>query len=778
MPFRLNPSLLMRFFGLTGLFFLLNRAVPAAASAQLPMPELAVYQARLSARVNQYDPERFNSLAASARTSLDASGNSLTFQGSTWQVDREVKALPQKGQYELTVTFRCLSGEVPNGSVSVDLAFDNWSTQHYVLMPGSVYNGNRYPYVQMDYAPFFITKDQMGLDKPLVMSDGPRLNYRAGLSRLQDRSGSMAFPSVGFQSPGSAKGFWLCTQQGNQYGDYGMDVEENASRSRATFTLTAPVVREVQRHWLARMDVKPSTDAPVHFKAGDVSTLTFFVDFFDCPTVQGLYDELTAIRTERYPSPAKPKLMPYSAVYKMVENVLNTRHWRGSYYGTGLEANRRGGDWQPGWVGGMITVFALLAEGSPETRQRVVQNTDWVFPNALSPSGYYYDLRHEGKFVSAKDIRAFGNDLTLVRKNADATLYAFKEFDLMAKLGMPVKEEWKQGNLRAVDAQLATFRTYGQLGHYVNQQTGELVVGNTTSAGLFPASLLAAYRLTNRQEYRQAAEAIASHYYEQFVAKGLTSGGPSDAMQSFDSESSYGLLESFVELHEVTQDPLWLRRSEEMARQFATWVVAYDYRFPPNTTFGKLDMRTTGLVLANTQNKTAAPGICTHSGLGLLKLYRATQNPFYLRLLADIAHTMPQFMSTRDRPLPKYEEGWIFERGGMTDWLEGIGETSAHNAWPSTTLLLNYAELPGVYVNLTTDQVFELDHVGALLTSGKKGAKTLTLTNPTRYDAEVKVLAETRPQATQPLGMNAFLRFERVWVPAGKSVAVPLNPSR
>jgi hypothetical protein len=42
--------------------------------------------------------------------------------------------------------------------------------------------------------------------------------------------------------------------------------------------------------------------------------------------------------------------------------------------------------------------------------------------------------------------------------------------------------------------------------------TGELIIGNTTSAGLFPAALCEAYRQTQNERYLIAAKQIAEYY--------------------------------------------------------------------------------------------------------------------------------------------------------------------------------------------------------------------------------------------------------------------------
>lgn len=726
--------------------------------------------AGLYARINHYDPDRYNLLLERKRVELKSDRESLDFQGSQWQITKQAKPMENPGKYQVDITFKCLSGEVKDASVSVDLDFSGWSEENYVLMPAAVYNGNRYPNVQVDYPPFFTHRNQIGLEKPLLMSDGPRLNYRDGYSRIQERSGSMSFPGIGFHSSEEDQGFWLATSQGNQYGDYGIDIEENSDRTKATITITSPVVREIRRHWLCRMDVFPSTDLTVDFSAGDDVTISFVVVFFQSPSIQSLYNEMADLRSKQYPEQPKPDLIPFSKAFSLIEKNKNNLNWRTEgYYATGTN-DHWGQDWQPGWTGGLITTYALLSGENPSSHKRVIQNLDWLYPQGLSPSGLYFDIRHQGEFLSSKYQYLGGADLTLTRKNADAVYSALKQFDLMKKRGQTVKPAWQDGNMRALQAQLQIWEKYGQPGHWANQITGELIVGNTTSAGIFPAALCEAYRQTGDEHFLKSAEQIADYYYTNFVVKGLTCGGPGDAMQSFDSESAYGLLESFTELHEVTRNPKWLRIAEEMACQFSSWIVAYDYKFPSNSTYARMDIRCTGTVYANTQNKTSCGGICTHSGIALLKLYRATGNEFYIKLLRDIAHTIPQYMTYEGHQFYDSKPGWISERNNMNDWLDGIGEGFAYSSWAETSMMLTYTELPGIYINKDKGDLFVLDHVDAKL--NKRGR--LVITNPTKFDAVVKIVAETKEQMKKPLGQNAFLNWQRAKVPAGKTITIQL----
>jgi hypothetical protein len=132
-------------------------------------------------------------------------------------------------------------------------------------------------------------------------------------------------------------------------------------------------------------------------------------------------------------------------------------------------------------------------------------------------------------------------------------------------------------------------------------------------------------------------------------------------------------------------------------------------------------------------------------------------------------------MSWKEHPQPGFHDGWISERCDLNDWLEGIGGTSAYSCWAETSMLLTSVELPGVYVNLDTKQVFCLDHIKASITESKSGKVSLLLMNTTIYDAKVKLLAESKDQEQKPLGLNAFLNWPKVVVPAGQTVVIKLN---
>jgi hypothetical protein len=288
----------------------------------------------------------------------------------------------------------------------------------------------------------------------------------------------------------------------------------------------------------------------------------------------------------------------------------------------------------------------------------------------------------------------------------------------------------------------------------------------------------------------EVAKAAARLFYKRDVIAGVTTGGPSEALQSPDYESAYHLVESFAVLHELTGEQEWLNAAEEMARQFSTWIVSYDYEFPSDSTFAKLAMRTTGAGWANAQNRHAAPALCTASGDALLRLFRATGNRFYLELLRDIAHGIPQYMSRADRPVPAWAAGklcdqapgWICERIQMSDWetpAVPVGEIyPGSSSWAETALMLTWIEVPGLYVQPDRGLAFAIDHIDSRIVAQKGNEVTVLLSNPTKFPARVRTLVESMAAAREPLGFNSLLNQPVIEMAPGEQKSVVFDAEK
>ena len=148
------------------------------------------------------------------------------------------------------------------------------------------------------------------------------------------------------------------------------------------------------------------------------------------------------------------------------------------------------------------------------------------------------------------------------------------------------------------DALARIWNNSGQFGQFTDIETGDILVGGSASCAIAPAALARAATWCNEPNYLAVAQSSARQYHEHFVRQGITNGGPSEILSAPDSESSFAMLESFVTLLEVTGDPYWRKASVDMLRQFATWVVSYDYRFPSGSLFGQSGAHTTGAVWA------------------------------------------------------------------------------------------------------------------------------------------------------------------------------------
>lgn len=136
----------------------------------------------------------------------------------------------------------------------------------------------------------------------------------------------------------------------------------------------------------------------------------------------------------------------------------------------------------------------------------------------------------------------------------------------------------------------------------------------------------------------------------------------------------------------------------DMARQCAAWVVSYNYKFPEESLYGRLDMKSTGSVIANVQNKYSAPGICTLSGNSLLHLYRATDDTFYLNVLRDISHNITQYLSREDRPVGHMPLDWMNERVYLSDWevADKVADIFHGSTWAKAACMLTATEIPSV----------------------------------------------------------------------------------
>jgi hypothetical protein len=577
------------------------------------------------------------------------------------------------------------------------------------------------------------------------------------------------------------RGFWLLTDQKTRVGNSGITVEESADRSGAKVMLVAPFLRRARPTINGQV---PSDDRGAAWKAGDEITLRLRLYSFNAQNLQRIFDRFLVIRKD-LTGPTEPaRMIPMSQVFGILEEKLNRENWNENWGFYSLGARGPGqspfGIWQLGWVGGIQNTLALLAAGSDVSRQRAWKNLDTILRRSQAPSGFFYCIGNGERWLGDDFTDLSNKNISLVRKEADALFFFLKQFLLLEKQGSEVPLDWKEAVRRLADAFVNLWKKCGQFGQFIDIDKCEIVIGESTSGGLAPAGLALASQYFGRPEYLSVAEQSARLFLTRDVKAGVTTGGPGEALQAPDSESAYALLESFTVLYEFTGKEEWLTAARYQAAQFATWVVSYDYEFPPSSTFARLGMRTTGAVWANGQNRHAAPGICTGSGEALLRLYRATGNHIYLELLRDIVQTGPQYVSRVDRTIQAVEDGkvfdqapgWIVERVQMNDWeVPGtpIGEIPhASSSWCEAAVLLTTTCNPSLYVQPDKGLVWALDHIDANTVRHSGNEITVRVENRTKFPARVRALVELSTEARRPLGFTAVMNCPIIELAAGE----------
>ena len=694
----------------------------------------------------------------------------LSTETAKW--DASVRSRDVSGRSEAMESLLDLhlrSGLEVNASVGIDYTFSDWTTKNYVVMPAAVYAGNRFESRPYDYPPIFRDRRDHRVDLQTTVSDIPGLSLGEGPSQIQLLTRDLATPAVGIYFPEKQKGVWLLVDPRTCLGDSGLFVEESEDRRTCRVSVTAPGVRVGLRYHHMRMTTW-SQDRGADFRVGNRIALRLRVFWFECRDIPTLFDEFIGIRHDLSGEPGLPNTVPFSAAWDILEDKYNRQNWDEEH---GLYRVSTAGEgprdiWQMGWNGGVISTLCLLSDGNETSRSRALQNLGFFFDKTSAPSGFFYGVSDGEKMYDEFHDLPGTKDWLFVRKVGDAIYFVTRELLLLAQVkpGFKIPFNWRQGLRDLCEAFARLWDRHGQFGQFISHQTGEIIVGGSACGGTAVAGLALAAQYFGEPNYRGVAEQAAEMFYDRYVRQGFTTGGAGDILQCPDSESAFGLLEAYIILYETTDDPKWLAMARDTGNICASWCMTYDYRFPDRSLFGRLDMRTTGSVWASAQNKHAAPGICTSSGLSLFKLYRATGKEAYLRLIREIAHSLPQYLARKDRPIAGLEPGWMNERINTSDWLEPMGEIFSGSCWSELSLMLTYAELPGLYVQPDTGVVCAIDNVEVEVLERTSEYLKIQLTNPTDFDAQVKLFAETSTETDRPLGVDYLLQCPKIRIAA------------
>ena len=641
--------------------------------------------------------------------------------------------------------------DVEDFGIDLVLDFPGWQDA-YVLVPGAVYDGNRFSVLEAPYPPMYPTEE----DDRTLITDVPRLPVFHLLS------GDASVPALGLWNRSEKMARAILFPAVSDLDYLGLRVE--ATAKGLTVRIQFPGVRPVRYTMVDTQS--PSADRGTSVGKGWSMKERVVVVGAEASEVDGLFRLIDGNR-HRAVAAGKPKsIRPFSSVAGLVHDVTMRTRWQEmpGYFETA--DSDRGIPFQVGWTGGGITSFAISESGDPIAKARARRNVDFVCESLQGGSGFFC-----GGFGAEIVNDGFGHPhaahWAMVRKNGDFLLYLMRH--ILATDDAPAL--WTEAARRCAEAFARNAPAWGQ---FVDVRDGCVVVGGSTCGGTALAGMALAASVFQEPGYLEAARSAGEHYAHP-IEQGILTGGPGEILKAPDSESAFGLVEGYIVLWETTGESHWLGLAERAARQAASWTVPYDFPFPEKSTFGGLGMRTTGTIIANVQNKHSAPGICTLSSLSLLKLYRATGDRRWLDLAVEISHALPQYVSSAERPISATDgcsmpSGWVNERVNMSDWEVpecGVGEIFYGPCWSMTSVLLTALEMPGVYIDVTGGIVACADHVEAHVEDG-----FVRIKNATPFDAVVRVLIDR--DRSKPLGEGWWRKEPLVVIPAGGVDELPL----
>ena len=693
--------------------------------------------------------------------------------GSTWNSElKYVQVADEKDALDLYITFKLTGGSAKSSGIAVAFDFSNWSAANYVLIPASVYNGNRNRIVNRKYADGLDRSDLYKKDLQLTTTELPQLSPEEGKpSEIEVLTNNTTTPAICFYSKRSKRAFILLAEQGIHRGDSildnGLIVQESPDRSMATMVISAPGVRALKPEFIG---FSKSSDHGIDWKTGDEIKIRLRVYSFEASGIPALLGKFMSVR-KAVTGPNHPRnLFPFSEIDAIMTRNIDSRFYKGKDYQFYCPENA---NWISfGWVGGLMDTYPILVLGDTMHLDRVTRTFDFAIPRAQGKAGYFYGaLNFNGKCFGREGYDEYP-EICLTRKNGDVLLWMIKQFNLLKAQGRSkaIKSEWELSIKRLAQAFAYTWGKYGQWGNFVNNQTGAIAVYNSTSGASAIGGMALASMYFHEPEFMKIAIEAANFYYQRdFVKLGITTGACADILQNADSESAVALMTSLMTLYELTGERQWLEKSQNLANLCATWVVSYDYLLPKDTELGRLGAKLTGAVWASTQNKHAAPGFCTTSSDPLFKIFRATGDHRYSDLMNDVVHA--------------YAEG-IQPNGKITERLtycdadsRGSRGTGGTTGWNELNGILMAMELPGIYLQTDKDELVVFDAVTAKVLSRSTNGVKLMISNPTKYDAIVSIFAETAAKSLKPMGNIAFLTWPIVDIKRGEIRTITISPN-
>lgn len=712
------------------------------------------------------------------RANRSFTGGRLTAGDDVWTCDTRFTPA-SAGAADLVLTFKLASGAAKSAGVAVAFDFNDWSTNNYILVPAQIYGGNRFRILPIGYPPYIYDEKNRPLDLPVTTTDIEHLNPDGAHAKIELNAGNVATPMLSFWNPSARRGFILLAEQDTRFGNNGLFIEEDAGpktgRKRITFAVSAPGVRE-QRYVMCGRAA--SGDQGAAWNPGDELSLKFKVYNFAARDLPAFYEKVFAVRKALTGANAYSCVTPYSAAAGLLLEHFDSQKWF-EQAGRGYYCNRPGGHspfgYQIGWSGMPVYGFPSLIDETPEHLRRVCLSLeDMLFGPAQGKTGLFHAMNRNGEiFGDTFSQMSQRRSIAMTRRSMDALYFGLQTFELMKQRGHGelFKPAWEKSLRACADGLVKVWDTYGQFGQFIDVDTGRMDINGSTAGCAAGSALALASQYFHEPKYLEVAEAATKMYYERDFLKGYAGGGAAEILQSPDSEAPWDMVESCVALYEITGKREWVDRAKFATHMLATWMVSYDYQFPKGSAMQVAGTHAAGSIFASSQNNHSAPGYYILSGDCLLKLFRATGDRLVAEMYKDQSHNVVQYVGAPHNPL-RHESGYVTERVQLSDWEGGdigsVNRGDSNMAW-EILAALTCLENPGIYLHTNDDTFLVMDHVEARITSRDASGVTISIINPTAYDAAVSIFAESAKQAEKPLGWGAYDQWPKVRVKAGET---------
>ena len=486
-------------------------------------------------------------------------------------------------------------------------------------------------------------------------------------------------------------------------------IELDAERS--TFTIFAPAKEEkIYECGNFRDNSRPAFT----WRKFSTVCIRFRRSEFDCPEVKSVFDYHwnTAIRNERYPAANAPKLAENEGVslvrdwvYDM--HMLITPKDEPLILTAFMDPNNRWpspvcAEWgiQIGWSSGTLTALPMLKFGG-KYREFALRYFDFISTNGNSPSGVKYSVYDGDKWMTPDHPEFHNRDYNHIRFWGDHLYYLGRAITFEREAGNE-HPLWVEEFRRGVDIIKDVWRREHDFGYSWNIE-GERVEmkrrGTTVGAYCLLALSEAVSLYPDEADLRGIFEEACAHYYNKWVLRGHTCGGPTDILDADDSESCATLANALVRQYQLLGGEDKLTMATDACKMFATWVVNYQPAFPGGSMFEGINV--CGGVIANVQNRHIGPGICVNSARFLYDIGEITGDTRFCDLYYRIKHAAINMMSsytgeffglTFDSPFMK---GMLSEQINITDALNPAGETWKVSAcWPASAVLMGWFDTP------------------------------------------------------------------------------------